>query len=190
MFLSILAALLSGIAYVIYFFQVWNHGSVPNPASWTAWVLLANLNAVTFLNGSKDRLATMQFFVGSIGCVAVWTYTVIAGRFSSPDIMVWIVLASCIISCVVWKWKGAQYASVVIALIFLWSAVPTIQGVWKNSHVEQALPWYLWTSAFTVSFFNVIRRRNREDSQWWLLLAVPIVGIVIHGLVATIVVLT
>lgn len=184
MFLSMLAAALSGVAYVIYFFQVYNGGSVPNPASWSVWVLLANLNAVTFLKGSKDRLATTQFFVGSIGCVAVWIYALVAGRFSPLDTMALLVLVSCVASCVVWKLKGARYANVVIALIFLWSSEPTIQGAWQNGNVERALPWYLWTSAFAVSFVNVIVRRDRDDTRWWLLLAVPVVGIVIHGLVA------
>ncbi len=184
MFLSVLAAVLSGAAYVIYFFQVWNGGSVPNPASWSVWVLLATMNALTFWKGSKDLLAAMQFFTGSVGCAVVWVYTLAVGRFSPLDTMAWTVLVSCVIACFVWKLKSARYANVVIAGIFLWSAVPTIHGVLLNGNVERALPWYLWTSAFAISFINVTIRRDRKDPRWWLLLAVPIVGVVMHGLVA------
>lgn len=184
MFLSILAAVLHGVAYAIYLNQVYTGGSVPNPATWSVWALLSILNALTFWKASKDPLATTQFFTGSVACFVVWAYAWIAGRFLPIDTMACAVLISSVAACVVWKWKDARHANLVVAGILLWSSWPTIQGAWRDGNVEQALPWYLWTSAFVVSFINVVRRRDRKDPRWWLLLAVPVVGIVIHGLVA------
>lgn len=185
MALSILAALLHGIGYLIYLCQVYGGGSVPNPASWTVWALLSILNALTFWKASKDPLATAQFFTGSVLCVAVWVYALASGRFSPLDTMGWAVLASCIITSIIW-WatRSAIYASLMVAGILFWSSVPTIQGVWQNSSLEQALPWYLWTAAYLVTSINVARRRDQNNSRWWLLMAVPIVGIIIHGMVA------
>lgn len=184
MFLSILAALLSGLAYVLYFGQMLHGTSVPNPASWSVWTLLAVMNALTFWKSSRDPLATLQFFTGSVGCFVVWAYALIAGQFSPLDTMAWTVLVSCVIACAVWNLKSARHANLVVAGIFLWSSVPTIQGAWLDSNIERALPWWLWTMAFAVSFCNVIMRRNKEDTHWWLLLAVPTVGVIIHGAVA------
>ena len=70
-FLSILAAVFHGMAYAIYLHQVFSGGSIPNPASWTIWAFLSTLNAVTFWKGSRDGLATAQFFTGSVACFAV-----------------------------------------------------------------------------------------------------------------------
>lgn len=92
MFLSIAAAVLSGVAYAVYLYQVYAGGSVPNPASWTVWAFLAGLNAITFWRGSKDGLATAQFFIGAVGCFGVWAFALGMGKFAPLDLMAWIVL--------------------------------------------------------------------------------------------------
>ncbi|MDO8494932.1 MAG: hypothetical protein Q7S32_00190 [bacterium] len=188
MFLSISAAILHGLAYAIYLHQVYGGTSVPNPASWTVWVLLSILNALTFWRGSKDALVTAQFFTGSVGCFAVWTYALSTGRFSSLDFMGWSVLVLCTLAGLVWWAKrNALYANLVIGATILFSSLPTIAGVLRNGHVEQALPWYLWTIAFLITSINVFQRRYESEKKgvcWQLLLVTPITGTVIHGIVA------
>lgn len=185
MFLSILAAALHGFAYIIYLHQVYGGGSIPNPASWTIWAFLSTINALTFWRGSRDPLATAQFFTGSVACVTVWIFALSAGKFAPFDTMAWIVLLLCIAACAVWRvTNNAIYANLVVAGIVLVSAVPTVIGVWKDTGVEQALPWYLWTGAYVITSINVFRRAERARPQWQLLMVMPIVGIVIHVVVA------
>jgi len=185
MFLSVLAAVFSGIAYIIYLFQVSGGGSVPNPASWTIWAFLATLNAVTFWKGSRDRMATAQFFTGSAGCFAVWAFALGMGKFTQLDVMAWAVLILCVVACLVW-WitRNAVYANLVIGGTLFVSFIPTIVGVWQNGKVEQTFVWYLWTAAFGITSVNVFRRADRTKSNWWFLMVVPIIGIVCHGAVA------
>lgn len=184
MFLSLLAAGLHAAGYTIYLVQVYGGGSVPNPSSWSVWAFLTILNALSFWRASKDALATTQFFTGSVMCFMVWMYSLFGGRFSPLDRTGEVVLISCIIACLIW-WatQKAIYANLVVAGILLFSSLPTIQGVWQNSGVERALPWYLWTAAFVVTAVNVARR-HRGKPRWWLLMVLPITGIVIHGVVA------
>ncbi len=185
MFLSILAAVLHGIAYVIYLHQIYDGGSIPNPASWTIWAFLSTLNALTFWKGSRDGLATAQFFTGSAACFIVWAFALGAGKFASLDVMAWTVLVLCFAACGIWyATKSAVYANLVVGGIFLMSSIPTIVGVWRNSNVEQPLPWYLWTIAYAVTSVNVYKRTDRAKSQWWLLMAVPVFGVMVHGSVA------
>lgn len=185
MFISALAAILHGVAYAIYLFQVYGGGSVPNPSSWTVWAFLCVLNAVTFWKASKDPLMTAQFFTGSLACIIVWIYALISGKFSGLDAMGWATLISCLLACFVW-WltRKAIYANLVVAGILFVSAIPTIIGTWKDPRVERALPWWLWTFAFTLTFVNVIRRKDRENRRWALLLVLPVIGIAVHGAVA------
>lgn len=185
MFLSISAAVLHATAYAVYFVQVCGGTSVPNPASWTIWAFLSALNAITFWKGSKDALATSQFFVGMVANFSVWAYALWAGKFAPLDAISWTILVLCLIACLVWyTTRNAVYANVVVGGILLLSSIPTIIGVWQNSALERALPWYLWASAFAITSVNVPRRTDRTKPRWWLLMVVPIVGIIIHGAVA------
>lgn len=185
MFLSITAAVFSGCAYLIYLLQVSHGGSIPNPASWTIWAFLAGLNAITFWKGSRDSLATAQFFTGAVGCVSVWVFTLAKGKFTALDAIAWAVLILCVAACLVW-WitRSAVYANLVLGGTLLVSFMPTIIGVWQNGKIEQSFPWYLWTAAFAITSVNVFRRTDRTKPQWWFLMVVPILGVVLHGAVA------
>jgi hypothetical protein len=180
-----LAAVFSGIAYVIYLPQVYGGGSVPNPASWTVWAFLAGLNAITFWKGSRDSMATAQFFTGSAGCFAVWVFALSMGKFAPLDAMAWTILALCLTACLVW-WitRNAVYANLVVGGTLLVSFIPTIISVWQNGKTEQPFPWYLWTVAFGITSINVFRRTDRTKHRWWFLLVVPIIGVACHGIVA------
>lgn len=184
MFLSFVAAILHGIGYTIYLFKIYNGNSVPNPSSWSVWMFLTILNALTFWRASKDALATTQFFTGSVMCFFVWTYSLFGGRFSPLDTMGWAILLLCIAAYLVWWARGAVYANLVLAGVLFISSLPTINGVWQNGSIEQALSWYFWTAAFVATTINVVIRRNKSNPRWWLLLTLPIVGIIVHGIVA------
>lgn len=187
MFLSILAAVLHVLGYPIYLYQVYGGTSVPNPASWTIWALLAVLNALTFWRGSKDALVTLQFFSGSVASFSVWVYALSLGRFSPLGSTGWGVLVLCLLACVVWRATNALYANLVVAGILALSSLPTIEGVLRNGNVERALPWYFWTSASAITCINVFRRRHEGEKRgirWQFLLVTPTVLVIIHGIVA------
>lgn len=185
MALSLLAALFHGTAYGIYFLQVSGGGSVPNPASWSVWAVLSIVNALTFWKASKDPLATTQFFTGAVACFGVWIYSLSAGKFAPLNTMAWVVLVLCLLACAIWYiTRSAIYGNLIVCGIFIVSSIPTLAGVWANSNVERPLSWCFWTTAFVITFLNVLRRADRAKPKWWFLLAMPIYGIVFHGLIA------
>jgi hypothetical protein len=185
-FLPIFAAILSGIAYAIYLPLVYDGGSVPNPASWTVWAFLATLNAISFWKSSQSKLATAQFFTGSVGCLAVWIFALAKGKFTPLDPMAWIILGLCLAACLVW-WitREATYASIIVGITLTISFIPTISGVWRNGHLENTLPWYLWTAGFILTTIYVARKKEgRNKPGWRLLFVVPVVCVVCHSIVA------
>lgn len=185
MFLSMSAATLHAIAYIIYMNQIFVGNSIPNPASWTIWAFLSGLNAVTFWKSTNDGLATAQFFTGSIACFVVWIFALSAGKFAPLGLMEWVVLASSCLACVVWYvTKEAIYANLIFGAILLISSIPTVMDVWCKTAVERALPWWLWTTAFVITAINVFRRTDKTQTRWWLLMIVPIIGIIVHGVIA------
>lgn len=180
MFLSISAALLQGLAFIVYLRQVRFGSSVPNPASWTVWAFLATLNALTFWKASGDALATMQFFTGGVMCIAVFVYSLYAGKFAKLDTQAKVVLGIGLVACLVW-WvlQDASYANIIVAFGFAVSSYPTIRGVWQNPQNEKSLPWFMWTVAFTLTLANVVTRWKGQ----YISLIMPIECIVIHGVV-------
>lgn len=189
MLIAIVAVMLHGGAYVLYSWQVLIGESVPNPASWTAWALLASLNAATFYSASTSAISTAQFFAGSVGALVVWGIALADGKFSALGGMEWIVLTACVIACLVW-WvtEKAIYGNLILAAIVVVSWWPTFEGVWVNPYVERALPWWMWTVASACTTVNVYRARNdplRNDGMpWQLLLVTPMILIFIHAVVA------
>lgn len=182
MFLSITAALLQGLAFIIYLRQVRFGSSTPNPASWTVWAFLAVLNALTFWKASGDMLATMTFFTGGVMCTVVFVYSLFAGKFSKLDNVAKTSLIIGLVACFVWwKQQDASYANILVAFGFAVSSWPTLQGVWQDSRKEKSLPWFIWTAAFTLTLLNVILRWKGQSIS----LLMPTECVIIHGVVAT-----
>jgi hypothetical protein len=185
--LAVLAAVLHGTAYTIYLTQVYFGESVPNPASWSVWAFLSVLNAFSFARASGNWLKALQFFTGAVMCLVVFAYSLWAGHFAPLTGLGYTVLVLSLIACLIWCMTRASYASVAIAAIFLISSVPTVMGVWQNTNTEHQLPWWLWTTAFCLTFANVLRDwgqiRKREPHPWTVT-AVPVSGIILHCVVA------
>jgi hypothetical protein len=180
-FLSILATVLSGLAYVSYLLQVYSGTSVPNPASWTVWAFLATLNAFSYWKASGDALASSQFFLGSGLCISVFGYSLVGGKFSKLGESEIVVLVFCLVITIVWlATESASYANFLVAVVTLYSAYPTIVGVKNSPSIEAPLPWIIWTIAFTVTTINVARRYNGRRISFLM----PIVCVLIHGAVA------
>jgi hypothetical protein len=189
MFFPFFASILYIAGYAAYIFQIHTGGSVPNPASWSVWVILSALNAVTFWKGVKNAPAAAQFFAGAAANLTVFAYALLAGHFSPLDGMGKAVLILCLLVPLVWKITGkATYGNLAMGIIFAISFIPTIQGVLENPKLEQALPWYLWTAAFFITILNGVRRRKEEhEVDWRLMLFVPAVMFFAHGAVAVVV---
>lgn len=185
--LAVFAAVLHGIAYIIYLSQIHSGGSVPNPASWSVWAFSSTLNAFAYASARKDWTKSLQFFTGAVMCLVVFGYSLGAGRFSPLDPLGYWIAGLCIVACVVWKLTRASYASVMMGGILLISGYPTVLGVWRNPAMERPLPWLLWTVAFacTLATVQIDREKIRlTEPRVWMVAVVPIGGILLHGVVA------
>ena len=185
--LAVLAAVLHGTAYTIYLTQIYSGESVPNSASWSVWAFLSVLNAFSFARASGNWLKGLQFFTGAVMCLVVFAYSLWAGHFAPLTGLGYAVLILSLIACLIWRMTRAAYASVAVAVILLISSVPTVTGVWQNASVEHQLPWWLWTTAFCLTFANVLRdwdQIRKKESHPWTVATVPVSGIVLHSVVA------
>lgn len=189
MILSILAALFDVGGYAFYFFHVYGGSTFPNPASWTIWTFLAALNALTFWKASNDALATLQFFVGAGMCVAIFLYTLGAGRFTPLDAVDTGVLIFCVVVCVVWYLtRNALYANLVLVGVGAISVYPLMAGIVTHPSIERPHAWIFWTCAFVVTSMNVyMRSQDAYPRKRVLLMAMPSSGLILHAGVACLV---
>ena len=186
MVLSIVAALFDAGGYAFYFFHIHGGSTLPNPASWTIWVLLAALNALTFWKASNDALATLQFFVGAGMCMGIFLYALGAGAFTPLNVIDISILIFCVATCAIWYFtRNALYANLVLVGVGAISVYPLIAGVVMHPAIERPHAWILWTCAFVVTSTNVyIRLRNMPLRKRMWYMAMPLSGLISHATVA------
>lgn len=159
MALAVVAALLHGVAYILYNVQTKLGQSKPNIASWSIWTFLAILNALTFKEVSKDFVSSLQFATGSVACSVTFFYVLSIGKFKWPTPHELRLFGLGALATAVWLvLRNSGVASLIITVAFLISFVPTWEGVWRNATTEKPLAWILWTTALTISAVNIFLR--------------------------------
>ena len=166
-------------AYGLYIVQAQLGKSDPNPVSWFLWSYLATLNALSF-SAMNDRVAALQFFAGSVGCLATFFYVLIIGRFKWPIVREWWMLVLGSVAIIGWQQFTATTANMILAGILIYSFEPSIRGVHEDPWREKPLAWWMWTIAFGLTGLNTFLFKG----GWTLSLVMPVVGVVCHALVA------
>jgi len=157
--LGIVAALLHGSGYLIYNIQTRLGKSEPRIITWLIWVFLTILNALSYNVMSGDFVATLQFFMGSVACIATFLYVIMIGKFKRPERNDWLMFGLAALAVAVWAiFRSATGANMIILLATAISFVPTLIGVWEDPFVETPLAWNLWTTAYIISTTNLLFR--------------------------------
>jgi hypothetical protein len=177
---GITAALLHGVAYLLYNVQAKLGKSSPNAASWSVWAFLATLNALSYFSMNGDVVTSLQFFTGSIACIVTFIYVLAIGKFSGLKAKEWGLCALGFLAVLVWwKYRSATSASIIILIAFLISSWPTLEGVLRNPLKETPRPWTIWTIAFLLTTINVGLRGGRP-----IAFLAPVLLLLAHGSIA------
>ena len=175
--LGVGTALLHGVAYALYNVQAKLGQSHPNAASWSVWVFLAALNALSYRAMSGDVVMALQFMTGSVACILTFLYVLTIGKFSKLKPKEWGLFALGLLATLVWwKFRSATGANMIVLVTFLISFIPTFEGVWRDPFRETPRSWMLWTLAFLVTTTNVVLRDGKLVA-----LITPIVLLIAHG---------
>ncbi len=177
--LPIIAAILHGLAYVLYNVQIFQGKSKPNAVSWSIWALLAIINAVSYGAMVDNWIAALQFFTGSVASIATFLVGVFKKSFDWPSKMEWCIFALCIIAVFVGVFfNSAASSNMIVLLAFTLSTIPTIIGVFNDPRKEKSFPWYIWTIAFAITLINIILLGKE-----WIAYLTPVIGLIGHGLI-------
>ncbi len=178
--LGLTAALLHGVAFILYNVQSKIGQSKPNAASWSIWAFLSTLNALSYREMTGDVVATLQFFTGSVGSILTFLYVLIIGKFSKLKPGEWGLFALGLLATLVWwKFRSATGTNMIVLVAVIISFIPTLEGVWRDPFRETPRSWILCTLAFLVATTNVVLRDGKP-----IALLTPIVLLIAHGSVA------
>ena len=168
-----------GLGYYIYHRQTRRNASKPNPASWFIWSFIAILNAFSFDRMGKSPIDALQFYVGSIACVATFVAAVAMGKVEKPKAQEWKILGIGLVAVAAWVFfKDARLGNYIGLVAYLVSFWPTLCGVFKDPNVETPGSWMIWTFSNGCTFLAMI-----IQGKWFSVLT-PAVFLVSHALVA------
>ena len=178
--LGVTAGLLQLIGYFYYVKKI-NIGRVkPNTASWSIWAFGAVLESTSYIFATGDWVKNILPIACALSAVFIFLYCLRYGHFNWPTRFEWsLVVLDCIAILIWWYYSSAVYANLYLVLTAVISFIPIIWHVWKDPMVEDALPWFVWTGAYSVLAVVVLLRWEK-----WEDLVYPAVFAVLHVIIA------
>lgn len=161
--LEMVAVLLNSIGYFLYFMQIRSGKSNPNFTSWSIWAFLCILNFFSFREISQNFILSLQFFSDAIGCIFIFSYTLMLKKFDHPKNKEIVTLFLGIISIFFWwQFKSAEFANLIICFAFIISFLPTTEGINKNPLIEYPTSWYFCGSSYLLTMINIIILKDEK----------------------------
>jgi len=145
------AAFIHLVAFGLYIKRTLGGRNKPVATSWGIRAFRATLIAVTFRD-MTDTLSALQFIVGSVGCIVVFSVLVFLGELKKMDGRQWTVLVIGIFAIVMWKLTTAEVANTILIASVIWTFGPTITSARKEPTSEWWIPWAMWTMSTMLTF--------------------------------------
>jgi len=164
--LGISAGIIQVIGYYFYSKQVIKNTSTPNSVSWTLWTFGTVVNLYSFASISHDWVKTFLPTVSTIAFLITYAIALSKGKFSWPKKIDLISFFVGLFALVIWwQYNSAAWSNVILQASVSISFIPTFRGVLKNPNIEKPIPWFLWGSAYVVSFITICLRWNNEPLE-------------------------
>lgn len=182
----IASSVITIVFLVVYFAQVRNGSSTPNPSTWLIWAIVSVMNAISFFLVSGENIwQSLYVLLIAVGLVSIFVYAIVKGRFGRIGILEWVIALLALLIGVIWKTTGnADVANLSLQVIFLMSIVPTIVGLLRNELREKGLPWYLAVTSHALVVIGILV----SGSFRWVELTYPLVtGVIGNGIVALVI---
>ncbi len=156
----------------------------PNTASWNLWILLTVVQVSSYFTMNQDWRMSALLITDTVLCIATWAIAFWRGSFAWPPRRDYFPIALTFGAVVIWKFGSAANATLFTQVPLLISCIPYLTQAWKGE--VKTKPWAIWTVAFGI-YIMLIHYRHLETGRGdWHDYVPPVVGVVLHGLVALI----
>jgi hypothetical protein len=143
--LTIIAALITITAYVIYYFDIKKHSIVPSRFSWIIWSFTASLETLTYSYISDDNLKSVCFVTSSLCCLLITAKIWTSSDRKVPN---WAEssLAFCTVALAIWLlFKSPFFAHILLLVAIPIAFLPTYKNALINFENENSNAWLLWS---------------------------------------------
>lgn len=181
--LSSISSIILLSVYVVYFKQVKNGTSTPNPVSWLTWVIASSINVVTYLSVVEgDYWKSSIAIVSNLCMIGICAYSFYQKKFAKLTLFDFFILVLAILIGVFWQvTQSDRLANILIQIIFVISFIPTIYGLYMGTLSEKPAPWWIAVLAY---FIQIIALCISYTGDWLVLLFPFVNGILGNGSVA------
>ena len=143
--LTIIASLITIVAFVIYYFDIRKQSIVPSRFSWIIWSMTASLETLTYTYISDDKLKSVCFITSSLCCVLITAKIWTSSDRKVPN---WAEgsLAFCMVSLTIWLlFKSPFFAHMLMLIAIPIAFLPTYKNALNNFENENSNAWLLWS---------------------------------------------
>jgi membrane-associated HD superfamily phosphohydrolase len=183
--LSIVLGIGAGMIQLYAYWLYNKHVTRPNAVSWGLWAFAAVLEMGSYLAMTEDLVKNILPIACALASIWIFAKAMIKHQFAKPDHKDMVVFWADIAITIVWLMTSALLANVLFLALSFISFIPLLRSVRRGDTDEQALPWAIWTVAYSLMLVSVALRLEN-----WVELLYPITYIVIHGCVWAVVAIT
>ena len=151
----------------------------PNTASWSIWAFGAILESSSYIFATGDWVKNILPTTCAICAILIFLYCLRQGHFERLTKFEWFLVIMDSIAIFIWWYSSAVYVNIFLVITAAISFIPIFKHVWVDPKAEDALPWYIWTAAYTLLGTVVILRWEK-----WEDLVYPIMFATLHLIVA------
>lgn len=182
---SNLFGLIAGIAiligYVLYFKQVIQNKSTPNPSSWAIWLLTGIIKSITYFSITNHNIwQSLPGILDTFFVLCIFIYSLFKGRFSRISKTEVLTFSLAVIIGIFWQiTSDDRISNLLIQSIFIIAFVPTINGILKGYAKENI---NAWITVFASCLFLLISVGIGPNIDWVAFVS-PIIGLLGNGLI-------
>lgn len=144
------------ITYSVYFIQVKNFQSTPNPTTWLIWLFISFFNAYTYTLISNLNQSIFLWVI-SFSILIIFIYTLRNKKFTKISILDYLITFIFLSSVVIYLFsRNENLTHLILQIIYIISYIPTIYLLIKNKSKEKVTAWILAFITYLFSFTALI----------------------------------
>lgn len=158
--------------------------ATPNATTFLIRSIVAIINMVTyFFMTNQEWFKSLIMVTSTLSLVSIFLACVIKNGFGGINTVDKICALTALISIIVWKLSNPMMANMMVQVVIVISAVPTIQGVVSGRNKEIPLPWMIASSGYALSLIALILQDSGIPSMVNLVVCIIIntsIGLIAH----------
>lgn len=153
------AAVVTSIAYILYFRDLAWGETHPNRWSWLIWSTSMSIEALTYHEVNDDWQKSAVFFISAIACIGITIAIWFKAAWKRPKVSELLCLIASAIAIVLWLIFDMTFVAHIVVIVAVPIAfIPTWLSALKNPADEKSKAWLLWTIGDALTLWVIVTK--------------------------------